>query len=515
MDHRNRAPGRRASQRARAGTAAPGVDPHVARQVRPAHQPLGGHRRHRLHLGGGEQAGLAVPRRRELLQHRHLVGVAGGHDRARLADPEPGPGAQLDPARPRPVARRSARPAWAVTQPCPKLRTDAPTGRSSRSTIVTDRPRSRASAAWASPTTPAPTTTRSDGGAAGPSAVMARRWRDAPAASTFLGSGPGRAWTAPHARRQGRRHPMIELVALDMAGTTIDEHGDVYEALRQVVVEQGAEVDDALLRQFMGTDKRHAIAAMTLAGGGATPRRGRRAAVRAVPRPARGALPGRPPEPVAGVPEALAELRDAGVRVALTTGFAGDVVEPLLASLGWAVGDELIDAVVCADDVNASRPAPYMVFRAMERTKVIAVDAVLVAGDTPGRPAVGHQRRGGGRGGRRHRGREPRRAGPGAPHPPPAELRGAAGPGGRPVAGGGRGGRMPPMTTDRMDVQRRIASARRRSSPCCVTRRATWPSTARGCCSRPTGSRSPPRATASWSTWTARRSTTSPSASTT
>lgn len=91
----------------------------------------------------------------------------------------------------------------------------------------------------------------------------------------------------------------------------------------------------------------------------------------------------RPPEPVAGVPEALAELRHVGVRVALTTGFAADVVEPLLASLGWAAGDELIDAVVCADDVTASRPAPYMVFRAMERTKVIAVDRVLVAGDTP------------------------------------------------------------------------------------------------------------------------------------
>ena len=34
------------------------------------------------------------------------------------------------------------------------------------------------------------------------------------------------------------------------------------------------------------------------------------------------------------------------------------------------------------DEVAAGRPAPYMVFRAMERTKVIAVDAVLVAGDT-------------------------------------------------------------------------------------------------------------------------------------
>ena len=39
----------------------------------------------------------------------------------------------------------------------------------------------------------------------------------------------------------------------------------------------------------------------------------------------------RPPEPIAGVPEALAALRAEGVRVALTTGFARDVADPLLA----------------------------------------------------------------------------------------------------------------------------------------------------------------------------------------
>jgi phosphonatase-like hydrolase len=86
--------------------------------------------------------------------------------------------------------------------------------------------------------------------------------------------------------------------------------------------------------------------------------------------------------PIAGVPGALAALRAAGVRVALTTGFARDVVDPLLASLGWEVGGPLVDAVVCADDVPAGRPAPYMVFRAMERTGVRSVERVLVAGDT-------------------------------------------------------------------------------------------------------------------------------------
>jgi phosphonatase-like hydrolase len=176
---------------------------------------------------------------------------------------------------------------------------------------------------------------------------------------------------------------MIELAALDMAGTTIEEHGDVYAALRDAVDAEGAVVHDGLVQRWMGTDKREAITELVAAGGGG------RLAAPAVERAYerfRSLLEeryrARPPVPLPGVPEALAGLRAAGVRVALTTGFARDVAEPLLASVGWAVGGDLVDALVCADDVPAGRPAPYLVFRAMERTGVRRVDRVLVAGDT-------------------------------------------------------------------------------------------------------------------------------------
>lgn len=180
---------------------------------------------------------------------------------------------------------------------------------------------------------------------------------------------------------------MIELVALDMAGTTIDEHGDVYVALREAaeaeVEAEGGRLDEAVVRQWMGTDKREALAALVVAGGG--PVLDGHGVERAYAR-FRELLAeryaARPPVPMTGVPEALAALRAEGVKVALTTGFAADVAGPLLAALGWQVGGELVDAMVCVDDVPAGRPAPYLVFRAMERTGVQAVDRVLVAGDT-------------------------------------------------------------------------------------------------------------------------------------
>ncbi|RAD50126.1 HAD family hydrolase, partial [Burkholderia multivorans] len=46
----------------------------------------------------------------------------------------------------------------------------------------------------------------------------------------------------------------IDLAVFDMAGTTLDEHGDVYRALRQSVEETGTEVTEENLQTWMGTD---------------------------------------------------------------------------------------------------------------------------------------------------------------------------------------------------------------------------------------------------------------------
>lgn len=172
---------------------------------------------------------------------------------------------------------------------------------------------------------------------------------------------------------------MIELVALDMAGTTIDDRGAVYDALREAVEAEGVEVAPADLQRWMGTDKRSAISALASIGGVEVDVETAYARFRST---LRDRYDADPPRPIEGIEAALRRLRSDGVRVALTTGFAHDVAGPLLASLGWTVGGELVDAVVCADEVAEGRPAPYLVFRAMEKTGTHDVARVLVAGDT-------------------------------------------------------------------------------------------------------------------------------------
>jgi len=178
---------------------------------------------------------------------------------------------------------------------------------------------------------------------------------------------------------------MIEMVAFDMAGTTIDDHGSVYEALQRCVEETGASVTTADLQLWMGTDKVEAITAlMGLGGIDPTPESVARAFERFREILAE-SYRDRPPVALSGVEDALRALRARGVAVALTTGFSSDVASALLDSLGWTIGSrpsDLIDAVVTTSDVPAGRPAPYLIHHAMERLGVQDVRAVLAAGDT-------------------------------------------------------------------------------------------------------------------------------------
>lgn len=184
---------------------------------------------------------------------------------------------------------------------------------------------------------------------------------------------------------------MIKLVVLDMAGTTVDEHGDVYQALAGAVTATGATLTAEDLQMWMGADKTEAIAAL-LELGGVTPDPGLVARQFALFRELLATSYARnPPVALPGVEEALQTLKSRGIKIGLTTGFSRDVAAPLLESLGWGIGEgELLDAVVTSDEVAAGRPAPYMIHRVMEATGVHDVRAVLAGGDTVVDLLAGH-----------------------------------------------------------------------------------------------------------------------------
>jgi phosphonoacetaldehyde hydrolase len=84
--------------------------------------------------------------------------------------------------------------------------------------------------------------------------------------------------------------------------------------------------------------------------------------------------------PVPGLLDAVAALRAKGIKIGATTGYfreAAEAVAKGAAKLGYVP-----DFNVCADDVPAGRPKPWMIFRVMEALDVYPPSSVVKVGDT-------------------------------------------------------------------------------------------------------------------------------------
>jgi phosphonatase-like hydrolase len=170
----------------------------------------------------------------------------------------------------------------------------------------------------------------------------------------------------------------VELVVFDMAGTTVEDRGEVPDAFAGALAEHGIEVSPEQLNGVRGSSKRQAVLHFIPAGAGQTER------AAAVYDSFRERLARRYQSdgvrPVAGADSTFRSLRERGVRVALNTGFDRETTALLLDALGW--DDRVFDAVVCGDDVACGRPAPYLIFRAMEWAGASSVHGVANVGDT-------------------------------------------------------------------------------------------------------------------------------------
>ena len=85
-----------------------------------------------------------------------------------------------------------------------------------------------------------------------------------------------------------------------------------------------------------------------------------------------------------GITDLFDQLRESGVAVAITTGFPRDILQTIIDSLKWAPH---IDFSVASSEVAKGRPAPDMIYRAIELynkrfTTHIGAEDTAVIGDT-------------------------------------------------------------------------------------------------------------------------------------
>lgn len=175
----------------------------------------------------------------------------------------------------------------------------------------------------------------------------------------------------------------VNLVVFDMAGTVIEDAGQVPEAFTTALRSYDIEVTGDAIREMRGASKREVIKRFVERQGGAkeTDVLNR---TEEIYNSFRNTLASLYDEngvrEIAGATETFTWLQQRGVRVALNTGFDRAITDLLLNSMHW--NGELINAIVCGDDVAQGRPAPYLIFRAMEMAGVTSVHQVTNVGDT-------------------------------------------------------------------------------------------------------------------------------------
>lgn len=172
----------------------------------------------------------------------------------------------------------------------------------------------------------------------------------------------------------------LELVVLDLAGTTVLDDGLVQRAFERAVDAAGLaetpEQRDAALevvRETMGQSKLAVFRSLSADEDQAQHADAVFESTYAELIAAEGL------QPVLGAEELIRRLRATGVKVALTTGFSRRTGDVVLDALGWR---DLADVTLTPAEAGRGRPFPDLPLTALLRTGASSVEGMVVVGDT-------------------------------------------------------------------------------------------------------------------------------------
>jgi phosphonatase-like hydrolase len=173
--------------------------------------------------------------------------------------------------------------------------------------------------------------------------------------------------------------PSIKLVIFDIAGTIIEDHGEVVSAFAEALKKNGVPFTREELKSWKGASKREVIRHFVRGLKSSDPEVKVEATYDCF-RSELQSLYGQRINPIEGAAATFAWCRERGILMATTTGFYREVSDLILDKTGWR---DLFVAHISSSDVRQGRPAPYMIFRAMEASGVQDVREVIDVGDTP------------------------------------------------------------------------------------------------------------------------------------
>jgi phosphonatase-like hydrolase len=176
----------------------------------------------------------------------------------------------------------------------------------------------------------------------------------------------------------------IELVVFDMAGTTVNDEDSVSRCVQAALGAVGVAVSIADVNEVMGIAKPEAIKLLVAKAQGREELAGRIDEIHRdfVARAIRFYETDPSVHEVPGASQVFQMLKEAGIKVALNTGFNRAITQVILDRLALS-RSPLIDATICSDEVPRGRPHPDMIWELMKRLGIIDPARVAKVGDTP------------------------------------------------------------------------------------------------------------------------------------
>jgi phosphonatase-like hydrolase len=174
----------------------------------------------------------------------------------------------------------------------------------------------------------------------------------------------------------------IKLVIFDIGGTIIEDNGEVIQSFSAALEANGVKATQAELTEMKGASKRTVITQFVERQWGKD-KAGNDARIARTyedfKKQLENSFSNGGVKPIRGAAATFDWLKSQNIICATTTGFYKSVTDRILKSAGW---QSMFGANICSEDVKIGRPAPFMIFRAMEATGVGDVREVLNVGDT-------------------------------------------------------------------------------------------------------------------------------------
>jgi phosphonatase-like hydrolase len=177
----------------------------------------------------------------------------------------------------------------------------------------------------------------------------------------------------------------VELVVFDIAGTTVEDNGEIAIAFQEALRAFGYKIPVEKINPLMGYKKTEAIKRLLKE----YESKKEKISIEYIQKIHElfvdkmidfyASTPDLNPLPSAE--EVFATLKERNIVVALDTGFSKQITDIIVHRLGWLKNNK-VDHVISSNEVIAGRPFPYMIEELMLKAKIKDAKKVIKVGDT-------------------------------------------------------------------------------------------------------------------------------------